>query len=251
MLDQVKDNDGNLYFHPVRNDTPPVRESLTRKPDSAQAKVVHLPEKAVPQFPKIQNFNKWVKALLMNDGNPPVIILSTGQEATFTGTNIKASLKRARSEAHREAYAALRQMISLAEYDHFEPADVKHPYVQGQDVYYSALSVGDRLYSVRLKLDVPPAGDKGGGSAVYKDHKLTEIEIAPALYSRTLEGVQGSTQEAGAIKMAPALYGMDFNGSHTQEADTISTVSLGVLRGNVKPSNLKDGHLSCQDICYV
>ena len=156
MLDQVKDNDGDLYFQPVRNDTSPVRESLTRKPDSAQAKVVHLPEKAVLQFPKIQDFNKWVKALLMNDGNPPVIILSTGQEATFTGTNIKASLKRARSEAHREAYAALRQMISLAEYDHFEPADVKHPYVQGQDVYYSALSVGDRLYSVRLKLDVPP-----------------------------------------------------------------------------------------------
>ena len=225
---------------------PLVREGLTRKPDSAQAKVVHLPEKAVPQFPKIQDFNKWVKALLMNDGNPPVKILSTGQEATFTGTNIKASLKRARSEAHREAYAALRQMISLAEYDRFEPADVKHPYVQGQDVYYSALSVGDRLYSVRLKLDVPPSGDKGGGSAVYKDHKLTEIEIAPALYSRTLEGVQGSTQEADAIKIAPALYGMEFDRSqsHTQEAGAISTVSLGVLRGNVKPSSYDGAHLS-------
>ena len=222
---------------------PLVRQGLTRKPDSAQAKVVHLPEKAVPQFPKIQDFNKWVKALLMNDGNPPVKILSTGQEATFTGRNIRSSLKRARSEAHREAYAALRQMISLAEYDRFEPADAKHLHLRGQDIYYSALSVGDRLYSVRLKLDVPPAGDKGDGRAVYKDHRLTEITIAPALYSTEFGGNQSRTQEAGAIKMAPALCGMDFNGSHTQEAGAISTVSLGVLRGNVKPSHLEDGAL--------
>ena len=200
---------------------PLVRQGLTRKPDSAQAKVVRLPEKAVPQFPKIQDFNKWVKALLMNDGNPPVKILSTGQEATFTGRNIRSSLKRARSEAHREAYAALRQMISLAEYDRFEPADAKHLHIQGQDVYYSALSMGDRLYSVRLKLDVPPAGDKGDGRAVYKDHRLTEITIAPALYSTEFGGNQSRTQEAGAI----------------------STVSLGVLRGNVKPSNLEGGAL--------
>ena len=150
---------------------------------------------------------------------------------------------------------------------HCPACPTKHPYVQGQDVYYSALSVGDRLYSVRLKLDVPPAGYKDGGSVVYKDHRLTEIEIAPALYQGSsqnglplqeadaikmapalygtvLEKTQGRTQEAGAIKMAPALYhGMPNNGVPMQEAGAISTVSLGVLWGNVKPSNLEDGHL--------
>ena len=220
-----------------------MREGLTRKPDSAQAKVVHLPEKAVPQFERMKDFRNWLKSLLMADGNPPVTIQSTGARAVFTGSNVEASLKRSRSETHRNAYAALRQMISLAEYDRFEPADVKHPYVQGQDVYYSALSVGDRLYSVRLKLDVTPSGDKGDGRAVYKDHRLTEITIAPALYSTEFGGNQSRTQEAGAIKMAPALCGMDFNGSHTQEAGAISTLSLGVLRGNVKPSHLEDGAL--------
>ena len=157
VLDNVKDNDGNLYFQSVRNDTPPVRESLTRKPDSAQAKVVHLPEKAVPAFDRIKDFRNWALRVLMDGGDDaPVTIRSTGAQAVFTASNVRASLKRSRSETHRNAYAALRKMISLAEYDHFEPADVKHPYVQGQDVYYSALSVGDRLYSVRLKLDVPP-----------------------------------------------------------------------------------------------
>jgi hypothetical protein len=239
VLDNVKDNDGNLYFQPGER-APLVRAGLTRKPDSAQAKVIRLPENAVPQFPKVQDFNKWVKALLMNDGNLPVKIISTGQKATFTGRNIRSSLKRARSEAHREAYAALREMISLAEYDHFEPADVKHLHLRGQDVYYSALSVGDQLYSVRLKLDV----SKDRADVVYKDHRLTEIEIAPALY-------QGSSknglplQEAGAVKMAPALYSTEFgeSQSRTQEADAISTVSLGVLRGNVKPSHLENGAL--------
>ena len=45
--------------------------------------------------------------------------------------------------------------------------------------------------------------------------------MAPALYGTVLEKTQGRTQEAGAI----------------------STVSLGVLRGNVKPSHLEDGAL--------
>ena len=245
VLDNVKDNDGNLYFQSVRNDTPPVRESLTRKPDSAQAKVVHLPEKAVPAFDRIKDFRNWALRVLMDGGDgAPVTIRSTGAQAVFTASNVRASLKRSRSETHRNAYAALREMISLAEYDHFEPADAKHLHLRGQDVYYSALSVGDRLYSVRLKLDVPPAGYKDGGRVVYKDHRLAEITIAPALYGTVLEKTQGRTQEAGAIKMAPALYhGMPNNGVPMQEAGAISTVSLGVLWGNVKPSNLEDGHL--------
>lgn len=52
----------------------------------------------------------------------------------------------------------------------------------------------------------------------YKDHKLAKIEIAPALYQ-----------------------GMPKNRVPLQEADAISTVSLGIIRGNVKPSNLTDG----------
>ena len=201
---------------------PLVREGLTRKSDDAQAQVVHMAENAVPEFDRIRDFRNWLKSILMADGNPPVKIVSTGDVAGFTKSNIEASLKRSRSSEHRNAYATLRRMISLAEYDHYEPADAKHPYVQGQDVYYSALSVGDKLYSVKLKLDVLPETGRSNENVTYKDHRLAEIEIAPALYRRVLGEAQGSAQEA----------------------DAISTVSLGILRGDVKPSAYDGAHLS-------
>lgn len=84
--------------------------------------------------------------------------------------------------------------------------------------------MGDRLYSVKLKLDVVTDNEKNRRleyseeqieNARYKDHKLSEIEIAPALY-RGLPGNQWPTQPANAI----------------------SEVSLGVLRGSVKPSGI-------------
>ena len=201
---------------------PLVREGLTRKSDDAQAQVVHMAENAVPEFDRTRDFRNWLKSILMADGNPPVKIVSTGDVAGFTKSNIEASLKRSRSSEHRNAYATLRRMISLAEYDHYEPADAKHPYVQGQDVYYSALSVGDKLYSVKLKLDVLPEAGRSNENVTYKDHRLAEIEIAPALYRRVLGEAQGSAQEA----------------------DAISTVSLGILRGDVKPSAYDGAHLS-------
>lgn len=221
-LVKLRKENGNRFYQSVAGTSAPiVREGVTRKPDSAPAKIVHLAENAVPKFERMKDFRNWLKSLLMADGNPPVTIQSTGARAVFTGSNVEASLKRSRSEEHREAYAALREMISLAEYDHFEPADTGHPHVQGQDVYHAALDIGGKLYSVRLKLDVPLANNANAGSVVYKDHKLTEIEIAPALYGMESE-----------------------NQSHTQETDAISTVSLGVLRGNVKPSSYDGAHLS-------
>lgn len=212
----------NVFYQPAWHDSPLVREGVTRKPDGAKAKVVHLAENAVPEFERMKDFRNWLKSLLMADGNPPVTIQSTGARAVFTTSNVEASLKRSRSEEHREAYAALREMISLAEYDHFEPADARHPYIQGQDVYHAALILSDKLYSVRLKLDVLPENEQSKGDVVYKDHRLSEIEIAPALYRRVLDESQGSAQPA----------------------DAISTVSLGILRGNVKPSAYDGVHLS-------
>ena len=204
-----------------------MREGLTRKPDSAQAKVVRL--KNVPELAgkKVKEILAWAKSILQSGGD--ITIRSTGQVARFTTTNINASLKRSREKLHNEAYVVLREMVENAEYDHFEPGDVKHATrAIGQDVYYSALSIDEQLYSVRLKMDVVPEEirqrEKAAGMSPenirYKDHKLTEIEIAPALY-----------------------HGMPNNGVPMQEAGAISTVSLGVLRGNVKPSNLEGGAL--------
>ena len=169
---------------PAPHSAPRLREGLTRKPDSATARGVSLPEHAVPEFAGMKEFAAWLKDMLAEGGN--VLIKSTGQEARFSSGNLKASLKRSRSREHRNAYAALREMVENAEYDHYEAPDARHPDRGGQDVYYSALRMGDKLYSVKLKLDVVTDIDKKEHliqeDTRYKDHKLTEIEIAPALY---------------------------------------------------------------------
>ena len=195
---------------------------LIRKPDNATAKVVSIPEHAVPEFVSMKDFAAWLKDMLAEGGN--VLIKSTGQEARFSSGNLKASLKRSRSREHRNAYAALREMVENAEYDHYEAPDARHPDRGGQDVYYSALRMGDKLYSVKLKLDVVTEPEKRERVATedtrYKDHKLTEIEIAFA-------------QDRGISETGKSAHG----------TNAISEISLGVLRGSVKPSRIEHGAL--------
>lgn len=219
--------DGNPLFQTGNDEAPLVREGMTRKPDSAAAKVVSIPGNAVPEFSGMKDFADWLKDMLAEGGN--VLIKSTGQEARFSSGNVKASVKRSRSREHRNTYAGLREMVENAEYDHYEKPDERHPDRGGQDVYYSALEMSGKLYSVRLKLDVvteeQKASERGKGIFAgedirYKDHKLTEIEIAPA-------------QDRGFTQMGKAAHG----------TDAISKVSLGVLRGSVKPSGIDGGTL--------
>ena len=201
---------------------PLVREGFIRKSDSAAARVVRIEENAVPEFSGMKEFANWLKEELAKGGD--VQISSTGQTVRFTRTNVGASVKRSRSKDHRNAYAALREMVANAEYDHYEKPDARHPDRGGQDVYYSALAVGEKLFSVKLKLDVVTRAEKEQHhtleDARYKDHKLVKIEIAPALYR--------DRPDMGEI---------------SQPADAISEVTLGVLRGSVKPSGIDGGML--------
>lgn len=222
LLENVKDNDGIPYFQSAYHGTPLVREGMTRKPDSATAKVISIPENAVPEFSGMKDFADWVKTMLSEGGN--VLIKSTGQEARFSSGNVKASVKRSRSREHRNAYAGLREMVENAEYDHYEAPDGRHPDRGGQDVYYSALAMGGKLYSVKLKMDVVTEEEKTQRQTQenvrYKDHKLTEIEIA-------------SVQDRGVSEIGQPAHG----------TDAISESSLGVLRGAVKPSMIDGGIL--------
>lgn len=217
----------NILLQSAYHGAPLVREGMTRKPDSAAVKVVSIPGNAVPEFSGMKDFADWVKTMLAEGGD--VTIASTGQVVRFTSGKVGASIKRSRSREHRNAYAALREMIQNAEYDHYEMPDERHPRSDGQDVYHSALRMGSKLYSVKLKLDVVTEDQRESerrrnentdDDVRYKDHKLIEIEIA-------------SARTRGAVK----------NDGATQTADAISEVTLGVLRGSVKPSGIDGGTL--------
>ena len=201
-----------------------------RRPDSTAVQVVDVDSRIVPEFKRARDLAKWLKAYF--EGKREETILSTGKRVRFSNGNLEASIKRGREAAHNQAYSALHDLVRQAEFASFEGKDARHPNLGGQEVYYSALRIGDKLYAVKLKMDVPSEqeiklrkawrGESDPEDLRYKDHTLREIEIAPVLY-------RGVVPKSGVP---------------TQITRAIDTVSLGVLRNAVNPSRIEEGTLA-------
>ena len=201
-----------------------------RGPDTTPVKVVEVDPSVVPKSVKARDLAKWLKSYF--EDKREATILSTGKKVRFSNGNLEASLKRSREASHNQAYAGLSDLVRLAEFDSIENRDERHPNLNGQEVYYSALRIGESLYAVKMKFDVPSDKESNYRKTVlkeesledlrYKDHTLREIEIAPVLYREPARNNAGFTQTTRAI----------------------TKVSLGVLRNAVKPSRLEGGTLS-------
>ncbi|MCD8349894.1 MAG: hypothetical protein LUC93_04700 [Planctomycetaceae bacterium] len=156
--------------------------------------------------------SKWIVARF---NEREVEIHDDGTLQQFTKDRLKASLKR-RGKIQRQVYAKLDEVLENAVFDGFEPADARHPNLEGQNVYYSAVKIGDDYYGIRFKVDLPKIG-----SAAYKDHKVievisdVEVEKAPPLDRRPSQR-DASTQQGGAIR----------------------NISLPVIKGLVKPTRM-------------
>jgi hypothetical protein len=162
---------------------------------------------------KTGELRKW---LLKRFEGVQVTITDDGTIQEFTEDNLKASLKR-RGVKQRQAYAQLDSLLEKAVYDDFEKADAEHPNVKGQNIYYAAAKIGKNYYAVRFKVDIPLDDSKPS----YKDHKISEIEIAPALYAE--------------INPPAAL--------PEGNPSAISRISLPVLKRDVNPSRIDLGTL--------
>lgn len=201
-----------------------------RRPDNTQVQVVEVEPGIVPEFKKARDLAKWLKEYFSDKREET--ILSTGKKVRFGNSNLEASIKRARENTHNQAYAGLNELVRRAEFDSFEAKDARHPNLGGQEVYYSAFRIGDTLYAVKFKMDIPSEaeltvrrdwrGEKDIEDLRYKDQALREIEIAPVLYRGVVPN----------------------NGVPTQATEAIRRINLGVLRDAVKPSRLENGVLS-------
>jgi hypothetical protein len=83
-----------------------------------------------------------------------VEIASDGTIQQFTRTGLIASTKRTRDKNHNEMYGNLGNIIKNAIFSHNENADSRHSGLKGQKVYYSAVHLGEKIYAVRIKLDI-------------------------------------------------------------------------------------------------
>lgn len=220
---------------------------FNRKADDALVDVIYVDPKDVPHFSKIRDLTKWLKAAFQSKRE--VTIRSTGQVARFTNNGLSASAKRADEDNHQAAYPVLEKLVEAAEYENFEPADAGHKNLYGQDVYLSALLVGDQLYSVRLKLDVPTKAEQeirrnhpelSQEDVRYKDHKLTEIEIAPVLS----EARSSQDAENSGFLVRTTELATDSKSNEKSPLPPVLSVRLGILRGAVKPTKLENGVLS-------
>lgn len=119
------------------------------------------------------SLKQWLKDNLVGKS---VTIDDDGMVVGLSNRGLKDSLKR-RGEEQRAVYTGLEEVLRKAVFFDFEESDGKdkHKYIKGQDVYYSAIKIGEKLYSVRIKLDI----NKESLKSYYKDHKITEINIAP------------------------------------------------------------------------
>ena len=125
------------------------------------------------------NANEVEKWLKENLSGKSIIIDSSGAKVLIFNKGLKDSLKR-HGEIQRNSYAVLEDLISKSELFDFIKSDgkSKHNGLLGQDVYYSALKVGENYYSVQFKFDV----SEKYRTDSYKDHKIMEIKTAPLLY---------------------------------------------------------------------
>ena len=251
-----------------------LKEDTARPSDSTPVTVVEVDPGIVPEFKKARDLAKWLKDYFADKREET--ILSTGKKVRFGNGNLEASIKRVREEAHNQAYAGLNELVRRAEFDSFEAKDARHPNLGGQEVYYSALRIGDALYAVKMKFDVPSGVEihyrketlKEGAieDLRYKDHALREIEIAPVLYRGVVPNNGVPTQATGAEKTTPILYREPAHNkvgfTQATEAEEVASItehygfevhtaieairkiSLGVLRDAVKPSRLENGVLS-------
>jgi hypothetical protein len=146
---------------------------------------------------KVKTIRKWLYKNLVGQ---TVTIDDDGKIQKFTAQGITSSTKkrnpRKGGDAQRQTYAGLDNLIKSAVFSHFENADAKHKGIKGQNVYYVPARFGNKIYSIRIKIDIPVHNEL---KPAFKDLKI-EREITPSLSrGHTTENRQGTTQETSGI----------------------------------------------------
>lgn len=176
--------------------------------ENKQIEVTELDTKNLPfDWTDTGSLKNWLKESIVGK---TVYNANNGSKIEFTPGKTKASIKR-RGAEQRGAYSVIDKLVENAELFDFEENDgqEKHAALLGQDVYYSAMKAGDKYYSVKIKVDI----GKTDLRVMYKDHKVSEIEIAPYPYHESAK-------------------------AYHADIDAIHTFSIGQLAGNIKPQNI-------------
>lgn len=176
--------------------------------DDETVEVEHVSTKDFPKNVKMKDFIDWIMDVLGD--NHIINIKSTNQDVLVSRDSAKRTYIKA-NEKDKTIYSKLRKIIENAKYSGFEIADAAHPNVNGQDVYHSAMTIDGIPHSVKIKVDISKY-DKNPN--IFAGYTISDIEIEPT----------GKRQLEQKLAQNPLR-------------DSISKISLAVLRGKVKPAN--------------
>lgn len=154
---------------------------------------------------KTKKIKNWIRNKYQGKN---IIINSTELIVGFSSRGLKDALKN-RGELQRKTFAVIDIVIKNAYFFEFRKVDdkEKHEHLKGQDIYYSAIMLDNKIYSVKIIFDI----NKNTSAAIYKGHKtIADKKITPTVY--TAETTKGIPPQAGAC-----------------------IISIGELTGHVKP----------------
>ena len=140
-----------------------------------------------------------------------VEVADNGHTVLLDKNGLSASLKR-RGQEHHSMYAGLDNLIKNSVYSGYDLGDVKHQWIDRQNIYYAAARIGGDVYGIRFKVDIEKGED--GSSGTYKDHKIVkindvekvEIEKSPSPYrGLSPRGTEGDQTELPVSNIREAL----------------------------------------------
>ena len=166
---KTKKTDKGITFYQSGKDT------RVNKPVPAAKDTVIKPvliEKGVPNFGSIKELKEYLfnDLKVLND----IEVKSVGTTLHFGEHEVRRGLKNARSKTQNQFFADLKKAVGNAQYARFEPADAAHPNVAGQDIYYTAIKIGNDIYAIRIKADV--ALQQKSNLYNYAGHKVIDIK---------------------------------------------------------------------------
>jgi hypothetical protein len=203
--------------------------------DKKSTKVVHInPSNIVDKKGKaidLTNTKELADWLLKKYQGKEIEVKDDGRKVAFYRRGLEASAKK-RGETQRQMYADLGRLLENGIYSGFEIGDAKHPLIKKQNIYYSAAKIGNALYGIRFKIDIPRGVEKGN----YKDHIIVEIEKSPSLYIGHSKNGNVSYQNESDFTIAIPVIKDAFRCKITQNPNTNQIPTKNLTNNNVDAS---------------
>ncbi len=175
---------------------------------------IKIEENSVPNFEKINDLKEWIFENLPLLGI--IEIKSNGRKVQFSKTAINRSLKGVyRDDTKRNSYAYLKHIVESSVFAGFIKSDEKHANkVLGQELYCNILIYKNKVYGIKINIDVPKNKIL---PYIYAGHKVKIIKTVSAASEVSPDGLTFVRPDTANISITDII--QLFNPAQTNKKD--------------------------------